>query len=212
MNDAAANALLKVLEEPLEGTCFVLTTSRKDMVKDTILSRCQLLHCTTLSVDDICTALMERDNVDAESAQLIARLANGSYRRAKQLLGEDFHAVRNDSLQFLRNILGSLPVKLFEDQDKYMRSGNKDDAEQLLMSMLVWFRDAMVLRENADETVVNIDQSKDLHSFLNKFGAKNIEQCMTTTEHALELLRRNVYLPLVILSFSVQIRQILHAE
>ena len=41
MNVNAANALLKLLEEPRPRTVFVLTTSRLDRVLPTIVSRCQ---------------------------------------------------------------------------------------------------------------------------------------------------------------------------
>ncbi len=212
MNDAAANSLLKILEEPLEGTHFILTTSRKDQVKPTIISRCQLIQFSTLTDDEIHEALVRRENVEEERSHFIARLSGGSYRRAIELLQADIDKFRTDAVQFLRSVLGNSAIKLFDEQEDYILTNKKEDAEQLLTMMLVWFRDAFVLKEQSGDLLLNIDQETDLAKFVTKFGHQNIEQCLTAVEKALELLRRNVYLPLVMLSFSVQLRRILNAR
>ena len=51
MNAEASNSLLKTLEEPLQGTILLLTTSAKDQLLPTIISRCQLIKCDLLSDD-----------------------------------------------------------------------------------------------------------------------------------------------------------------
>ena len=78
--------------------------------------------------------------------------------------------------------------------------------------LLVWFRDTVILREHASSNILNIDQEKELTSFVERFGVKNLEACMNSVERALELLRRNVYLPLVMLSLTVNLRRILNAK
>ena len=208
MNDAAANSLLKILEEPLEGTHFLLVTSRKDALKQTIISRCQLVQCSVLKSEKIAEALVQRENVDKEKAQYVARLANGNYLQALQLLHDDLNRCREDVLKFLRSVLGTSSLKLFQEQEEYFTGNKRDDAEQLLIMLLVWLRDAMVLREDS-VTVFNKDQEADLKSFLRKFGQKNLEQCLSVVERSLELLRRNVYLPLIMLSLTVNLKRIL---
>lgn len=44
MNQAAASALLKVLEEPAESTMFILVATNPSLLLPTIVSRCQQLH------------------------------------------------------------------------------------------------------------------------------------------------------------------------
>ena len=83
MNAEASNSLLKTLEEPLPGTILLLTTSAKDQLLPTILSRCQLIKCDLLSDDEIETALITNDKVDKSIARLAAQLANGSYSNAR---------------------------------------------------------------------------------------------------------------------------------
>jgi len=57
MNDTSANSLLKVLEEPLSDTIFLLTTSRKEKLLPTIVSRCQSVRCNVLKDEEIEHAL-----------------------------------------------------------------------------------------------------------------------------------------------------------
>ncbi len=212
MNDASANSLLKVLEEPLDGVHFLLVSSRKDAVRQTILSRCQMVQCSTLSDDEIAAALTERMAIEERQAHIVSRLANGNYSRALDLLGEDITAYRTDAVKFLRSVLGSSSLKFFEEQDEYLTGNKRDNAEQLLTMLLVWFRDTIVVREDSQKNILNVDQETELNNFVGKFGTKNLEACMSSVERALGLLRRNVYLPLVMLSLSVHIRRILHAK
>ncbi len=211
MNDAAANSLLKILEEPLEHVHFILTTSRKDQLQQTIISRCQLIHCGRLTDDDIAGALQQREKAEKQHALLVSRLAGGSYHRALQLLNEDLNRYRTDAVGFLRSVLGPSPLRFFDEQEEYMTGNKRTEAENLLMMLLVFFRDALIVRERTS-TVFNVDQSADLDSFVGKFGHRQLEQCLVAVERSLELLRRNVYLPLIMLSVLVHIRSILDAK
>ncbi len=212
MNDASANSLLKVLEEPLDGTHFLLVSSHKEAVKQTILSRCQLIQCSMLSDEEIQSALEERNSVESTQAHFISRLANGNYSRALELLSDDINKYRSDAVRFLRSILGASAIKIFDEQEEYLTGNKRDNAEQILTMLLVWFRDTVVMREESPNNILNIDQEKELRSFVGRFGAMNLELCMNSIERALELLRRNVYLPLVMLSLTVNLRRILNAK
>ena len=85
MNTEASNSLLKTLEEPLPGTILLLTTSAKDQLLPTIVSRCQLIKCDLLSDAEIEHALIHRDGVEGSTARLAAQVANGSYSQARRL-------------------------------------------------------------------------------------------------------------------------------
>jgi DNA polymerase-3 subunit delta' len=211
MNDASANSLLKILEEPLDEIHFLLTTSRKDAMKQTIISRCQLVQCSLLTEEEISNALMNRNGVGQSQAALIARLSGGSFTRALELLNDDLQKYRDGAVTFLRAALSAVPAKIFDDHEEYLTGSKRIETEKLLQMLLVWMRDAFVFRERTD-MVFNIDQEKDLHSFVGKFSQKNLDLCMVAVERALELLRRNVYLPLVMLSLTVQLRRILNAQ
>jgi DNA polymerase-3 subunit delta' len=73
MNTAAANALLKVLEEPAAHTLFLLMAQQLSTVLPTVLSRCQVFHFAPvmdLSATNLLT-LGERYSQESEQAQII---------------------------------------------------------------------------------------------------------------------------------------------
>jgi DNA polymerase III subunit delta' len=209
MNEASANAFLKVLEEPPEDTLFLLITAHKEQVRQTILSRCQAVQCVRLTEDEITQALIEREQIDPARARLTARLSDGSYVRALGLLNEDLDKQRSDAVVFLRGCLGNAVLKFFDDQEEYFSSKKREPVEQLLHLLLVWFRDAIIYREQGDVGIINHDQLADLERFVSRFGHADLARCVEEVERALGLLRRNVYLPLVLLSLTVHLKRIL---
>jgi DNA polymerase III subunit gamma/tau len=91
LSRAAANALLKTLEEPPPGLVFVLATTEPEKLPATVLSRCQHFRFRRLSEEQIRTKLMRiaaETGVDAEEAALalVARAADGAMRDAESLL------------------------------------------------------------------------------------------------------------------------------
>lgn len=75
LNDAAANKLLKLIEEPPRKTVFLLIAEDEEQIIQTIRSRCQILHFPPLAEDAIGEALVER-GLSREEAMRIAHEAN----------------------------------------------------------------------------------------------------------------------------------------
>lgn len=85
LNSSAANALLKILEEPPERTIFFVLSHSPRGLLPTIRSRCQTLKMNPLS-DDLLTDLLKEQGVtngmaDKEVGKLVS-LSKGSVRRA----------------------------------------------------------------------------------------------------------------------------------
>jgi DNA polymerase-3 subunit delta' len=76
LNQDAANAFLKTLEEPPPATVLILVTDREDQLPETVPSRCQRVAFSRVERERIEAALRARD-VAADSAAAIAGLANG---------------------------------------------------------------------------------------------------------------------------------------
>lgn len=85
MNVNAANALLKVLEEPPKNAMLLLVCHRPARLLPTIRSRCRVLRCGPLGPEDMARAL--GDAVDAPDA--LGPLAGGSAGAALLLAEED---------------------------------------------------------------------------------------------------------------------------
>ena len=75
MNEAAQNSLLKTLEEPEGPVTFILVTSTRSALLDTILSRCMPVAFGMLSPQEMRSVLLQHDVPEAEAAdKLLARL------------------------------------------------------------------------------------------------------------------------------------------
>jgi DNA polymerase-3 subunit delta' len=85
LTESAANALLKVIEEPGARTVWLLCAPTLTDVIPTIRSRCRHLSLRTPSVAAVTKLLIERDGIDPKMAEFAASAAQGHIGRAKYL-------------------------------------------------------------------------------------------------------------------------------
>ena len=93
LSPAAADTLLKVLEEPPLDTVFLLLSARAHELPDTILSRCHVVTFAALP-EAFVVAQLEGEGVDPGQALLAARLSGGNVGRARRM------ATDSDGLAF----------------------------------------------------------------------------------------------------------------
>jgi DNA polymerase-3 subunit delta' len=91
LNPNAANALLKILEEPPRQSLFLLVSHQPARVLPTILSRCRKLPLRPLATSDVLHAAAEAARLEAGDPALseAAEAAEGSVARALTLMGGD---------------------------------------------------------------------------------------------------------------------------
>ena len=104
MNANAANALLKILEEPQQMVFFLLVSHSPASLLPTIRSRCCRLRCRSLADDPLRKAIIHAGR-DADGLADIVELAQGSVGEALLLIDGSGLAIEQD----LRTILNALP-------------------------------------------------------------------------------------------------------
>jgi len=85
LTESAANALLKVIEEPGLRTIWLLCAPTLTDVLPTIRSRCRHLSLRTPSTKAIAKLLIERDGIESSTADFVARASGGHIGRARRL-------------------------------------------------------------------------------------------------------------------------------
>jgi len=101
LSPAAADTLLKVLEEPPADTVFLLLSARAHELPETIWSRCHVVTFTALS-EPFVVAQLVAEGVGEVRARLAARLAGGNIGRARRMAAaEDGLAFRDAAQQAL---------------------------------------------------------------------------------------------------------------
>lgn len=105
--EAAANALLKAIEEPPPRTVWLLCAPSPDDMIITIRSRCRLVTLRTPSTQAVAHVLATRDGVAPDVAEFAARAAQGHLGRARRLaLDEEVRRRREDVLSIPRSLTG----------------------------------------------------------------------------------------------------------
>lgn len=200
----AANAFLKLLEEPTPQTVFVLTTSRPDRLLPTILSRCQRIRFDPLSPESIEAALVEREGLEPAAAATLARMADGSYTRALDLAqNEELMASRQLVLDYLRYAYAR-NVDRLADLIEEMNKAGRERLKGMMGLLLAWIRDLMLFRTmGPGAPLVNTDQVEAVARFCQNLPDADLDAMVALVEQAIELIERNVHSGLVLTALAL---------
>lgn len=172
MTIEAANALLKVLEEPIGRVVFILTSSRFYAIKPTIVSRCQCLLFSPLKSYQIAEGISRysKKELTKEYQHVVISMACGSLGRALELLDDEFERIRLESLEFLKNLQDDLSItKLI--MHSFELSQDKEVLKNKIEIFWLWFRDLLIWKIMSDEKlIVNLDVLEDVKIFAGRYS------------------------------------------
>jgi DNA polymerase III subunit delta' len=114
LNPNAANALLKILEEPPQQSLFLLLSHAPARVLATIQSRCRKLRLRPLATEDVirATAQATARSPDDPALADAAAASEGSVARALMLLGGDAIKLHQRTAALLASLPGVNPREL----------------------------------------------------------------------------------------------------
>lgn len=105
MDEAPANKLLKILEEPFPDTVFLLVSNEPERLLPTIRSRCQMLEVGRLSDSDLATWLAKQPTIHPDDAPALAHVAEGSIILAGHLAQEADQAEQGSNLDWFMRLM-----------------------------------------------------------------------------------------------------------
>jgi DNA polymerase-3 subunit delta' len=203
MREEAANAFLKLLEEPPPQTVFFLTTNRPEQLLPTILSRCQRLRFDPLLPETIEQALLDREGIDPDAASMLARMADGSYSEALELAeNENLMTSRELVLDYFRAAY-TQKVEALDHCIQELQKQGRERVKTVLRLMLRWIRDLLLYRTMEGEApLVNVDQQQEVARFCENLPDADLEGMVGLVEEAMELTERNVRVPLLLTALA----------
>lgn len=188
MNDAAANALLKTLEEPPNSSYIFLITSRPAALLPTILSRCQIVRFAPISEKKIEKHLLKTKEFSTDDAEIAAKLAQGSLGRALEIDSEKFRAWRETMLDVLKSLTGRRNYSvLLQTAEKMNDAKNKDDYENFLEVLQTLIRDVLIISIDENAEIVN----SDIKNVLQKIAENAERQKLAKWLEEIEKMRGN---------------------
>jgi len=149
MNDAAANALLKTLEEPNPLNILILITSRPYQLPATILSRCQKIRFDPLPKEVIISFLKDSAGLDDQAAGVIAAASMGSIGKARDMLDNAQPAAVAELIEkYTASDAVKDPLALFVCVDYF--GDTREMITERLRTLRNWYRDVLVYKETGD--------------------------------------------------------------
>ena len=191
----AANALLKLLEEPPEGSRFILTSSKPGSLLDTIRSRALPIHLPPLSAPEVSAFLMEECGAEPAVAERAAILSQGSIGSALGYLdpeGVPSHQ-RDRALKLMRAALGGRRADCYRVALEFRPAGARGLLE-MLAALQLWIRDLGAVALGRDDCVVNAGELPFLRDTARRLNVQphRLAHAVAQVEEARILAQANV--------------------
>jgi DNA polymerase III subunit delta' len=194
MNEQAANALLKTLEEPPATSHLILTTTNPTALPATIRSRCQVTRFALIAASEIEEFLIKQENLPVADAELLARTSRGSIGRALSADIDDYRDRREAMLAILRSLtLTGDRAQLLRSAEDLAAAKDRADYEQSLDVLEALIRDAWALAlERPADSIVNSDRLKDLERIASELHSESAASWLSTIEELRGALEVNI--------------------
>ena len=204
MNPQAANALLKVLEEPPERTVLILTALQTSDLLPTIVSRCQHIRFSPIHREKLKTFLVEKHGVNAEDAAIFSAMANGSMTKALSMIKKNSQANWICLRDWLLNIIGlektgslSLEPIIILLSFAERLSKNKEIIQDSLEIIKTYLRD-LIIYKYSPEKIINKDLIRKIQYASQKIAVKSLLSKIEAIQTAQKDIRANTNLRLTL--------------
>mgnify|MGYP001274230920 FL=1 len=169
----AANALLKLLEEPPPDVTLILTAADPDELLPTIRSRLLPVALRPLPDADVAAFLTEVLGTPPGEAARIATLAQGAIGRAIGFLPQDgaegpLEAIRQRARALLEAAVAPGPVPRYAAAHATSPAGARGGFSDVLEALAGWLRDLASYAAGAEEHLINPDARDFLASLLRR--------------------------------------------
>jgi DNA polymerase-3 subunit delta' len=195
LNDQAANAMLKTLEEPPPYAVLILIAQGAGDLLPTIVSRCRVLRLRPVARDEIAAALETRYQLAAPDARLIAAWSGGrtgwAFRAAEDPSVVEEQQAELDTLAGLRGASRVARLKWAEERAKEYRG----DQFTVLASLYLWqswWRDVLLAGNGCTSAMTYQDRADELGAVAAAVPLPSVHAFLRHLDRVREQLADNV--------------------
>lgn len=207
MNEAAANCLLKTIEEPSGQIVFILLTSRTSALLDTIISRCMRVEFGILQPEEL-VAILYQQGIEEPLAGKLASIADGSVSKALAMQDEELLNLQAQAFD-LASAAGTLGVEQLLQLAKEMSNHSRERLIQWLGFLAMIYRDLLMLYSGSGLPLYNQSDIDRLSSLLNKYHQQELLQLLQLVQDYQKRLGSNVNTQLCLEGFLIRINNYL---
>lgn len=207
MNEACANKLLKLIEEPSADCIFILVSNDAQAILPTIFSRTQRVELKKTSTQEIAQYIAHRYNIDMQDAMAVAAPADGNVVQAKNNMQLDsesrkFHAnfVQLMRLAYMRDL------KSLKDWSEMIADYKREKTRRFLAYCTRMVRENFIYNLHCPtlnyETQEEEAFSKNFAPFINE---NNVERMLEQFDHAETDIKMNGNAKIVLFDMAIKI-------
>lgn len=206
MNIAAANALLKTLEEPSSQVIFILVCHDRTLLPQTIQSRCQSYVFVPPAADFAKSWLIQQE-IPADQVEKLLQLAEGLPLKGVELF-------QNNELVKIEKISSDL-IALIEKKQNVMQFANTYSSEEPYVLISCLYRlvvDLLKLQQNLDQKYcINVAHYQRLQALRPYIKLPALLNVLTKILENLQLLQRkmNLNMPLALQVLFLQWQEVI---
>lgn len=188
-SEEAANAFLKVLEEPPPATTFILTAVEPEALLPTLRSRLLPVRLRPFPESEVRAFMEERAGASPAVARLVARLGQGSIGRALAFLpGENgtspLEEMRTTARGWLEAALHDSAAARYSAAHEQRPAGARGAFGDTLDFLALWLRDLAAVAAGAEAEVVDVDELPRLRSLARSVRPAQIPLAIQRVEEA----------------------------
>lgn len=207
MHPAAANGILKILEEPSPNTFFILVTNAADQLMPTIISRTQIVTIPLLSDDELEAHLREKYQLEEVKARRIVQLSDGNINLAIKLIDQEQDDSAGFFTEWMRACFGQKYGSLVTMAEDY-HALDKLSQRNMISYGINMLRETLLYRSGAE----SINRTRgDEREFVQKFSTvldvNKIEKSFQLLNDAGYHLERNGSAKMIFMDLSLKMAQ-----
>lgn len=194
----AANALLKILEEPPRDTLIILITAKPALLFKTIISRCKLIKFPPLKRTELKEILKRDYRLQDNLAHFLAYFSEGRIGKALRLKDSDILREKN-------RIIDEFTIKS-EPVFQSLSIQNKDNIHGWLNILASWFRDIYLIKIGLPHyQLINLDRRGELLRSMKRYTLFDLDDILKTISDSLLYLEQNVNIKLLLFNLRAQL-------
>ena len=194
----AANALLKILEEPPQKSLIILITDKPNLLFKTVISRCKILKFSSLGLGELKEIIRREYGLDDSTAHFLAYFTEGSLGSTLSLKGTDILREKNriiDAFTSSRN-------KIYEN----LELPDKEEIRRDLNILATWFRDIYLLKIGMPHhELINFDRKEELLRSMSQFSFLDLNDIFDTLSASITYLEQNINARLLLNNLGVKL-------
>jgi len=211
MHETCANKLLKIIEEPVGDTVFILVSNSPDNIVGTIQSRCQRVNIHNVDKKDIIDSLISGYNITEEDAVSVAHISKGSYLKAIETisLNEENKLFFELFIQMMRASYAR-NIKLIKDIGSEIAAIGRERQKNFLAYTQKMIREYFISNlKQPDMVYLNNEESDFGVRFAPFINERNISDFMDELTFAERHIEQNVNAKMVFFDLCLKVTMLL---